>query len=190
MHALDKDLITQCKNNSREGFNALFKHFEKYIYSICYQYTNSKEDALDLTQEIFIKIYNGMSTFEEDRPIVPWIKKITINSCLNYLRDEKNSLNNISLNQTGTDSVISGPTDVEDSVISLDTQHIIEQSIHALPPEMKMAIILRHVHDMSYQDIGTAMTTPIGTIKTYLHRGRKLLQENLKKCGVYGRGSE
>ncbi|MCX7710393.1 MAG: RNA polymerase sigma factor [Clostridia bacterium] len=182
-------IIRLCKLNKREGYDALYKKYENYIYTICFHYSNSKEDALDLMQEVFIKIYKAMDRFEEGRPVLPWIKKITVNTCLNHVRVARG--NEISLNQEITEgdqpleNMIPDNTNIENEVICTDTKAVLQNSINQLQPDMKMAMILRHVNGMSYEEIGEAMSAPIGTIKTYLHRGRGILKEKLKRYGVW-----
>ena len=181
----EQAVIQQCKRNSREAYNLLFKKYEAYIYAICYRYTCSKEDALDLTQDVFIKIYRGMGDFEADRPLQPWIKRIAVNTCLNHVRNAP--VPPLSLQQPADreehtfETVLAGSEDVEAAVILADTSAVLRQSIATLPPEMKSAIVLRHVEGLSYKEIGDVLSAPVGTIKTYLHRGRNILREKLKR---------
>jgi len=82
-------LIRRCKNNDKEAFNYLLSQYEGYLYKICYYYTQNQEIALDIMQEVFIKIYKSIKDFDENRPLLPWLKRITINTCINYQRDYK-----------------------------------------------------------------------------------------------------
>jgi len=72
----DQKIIKLCKKNKREGFELLFKKYERYIYSICYSYTYSQQDALDLVQEVFLRIYRNFEKVDEKKPVSPWIKKL------------------------------------------------------------------------------------------------------------------
>lgn len=189
MQVLEGKIITQCKQNNREGYNALFQKYEGYIYTICYHYTHSQEDALDLVQEVFIGIYKGMAKFEEGKPLIPWIKRITVNTCLNYLRGKK--FTTVSLEQsvnyenTMRETAVADSVNIENTVMLAQTREVLEEAIAVLPPNMKMAVILRHINGMSYEEISNAMSVPIGTIKTYLYRGRSILREKLQKYGVW-----
>ncbi len=189
MRTSEEKIVKQCKHNDREGYETLFKTYEGYIYTICNYYTHSQEDALDLMQDVFIKIYRGMRNFEEGKPLLPWIKRITVNTCLNHLRTA--GISSISLyqaadhNENTIENTIADSTNVETTVILADTKATLLQTIAELPAEMKLAIILRHLDGMSYAEIGNAMSAPIGTIKTYLHRGRNILRKKLKQYGVW-----
>ena len=186
--SLEQRMIKQCKHNNREAYNTLFKNYEAYIYTICYRYTNSQEDALDLLQDVFIKIYQSIGKFEEGRPLLPWIKRITVNTCLNHVRSHKMPLlslqQSIDEDENTLENMIADDTDVATTVVLADTKAVLQQTIAGLPAEMKLAIILRHVDGMSYQEIGKTMSAPVGTIKTYLHRGRNILREKLKQYGI------
>ena len=88
MSVADNELVRLCKKNRREGYELLFKKYQRYIYSICFGFTGVKEDALDLTQEVYFKLYRSMAGFEQGRPLLPWIKRITTNTCLNFVRKD------------------------------------------------------------------------------------------------------
>lgn len=191
MEVPDQKIIKLCKKNKREGFDLLFEKYQRYIYSICYSYTYSQQDALDLVQEIFLRIYRGFDKVDDKKPISPWIKKISVNTCINFKRDNKNKASELSINSSANENdgtledVVSDRGLTEDRVVYLDTKKTLEESIRELPDEVKMAVLLRHIKGLSYNEIADLMSCPIGTVKTYLFRGKKLLKESLVKKGVW-----
>lgn len=188
MEAADKKIIHLCKEQKREGYNLLYQKYEKFIYKICYHYTASREDSLDLLQEIYIKLYKAVPGFNENYPVLPWIKKITVNTCLNFVRSKKDAV--LSLNAPVNDGeieaeeLIASSVSVEDDVSFADTKKVLQEMINNLPCEMRMAVILRHIENMRYEDIARTMAVPLGTVKTLIFRGRKILKENLKTAGI------
>jgi RNA polymerase sigma-70 factor (ECF subfamily) len=142
---------------------------------------------MDLLQEVFIKIYKSIEGFKEGNPILPWIKRITVNTCLNYVRGRPDT---ISLNEeideenNTLESLVPSGENVENEVIYSDTKRLIEKSIRKLPAEVRMAVILRHVKGMSYEEISKLMKCPLGTVKTYIYRGRETLRRELVKKGI------
>jgi len=183
----DEKIVALCKLNDIHGFDSLYTKYEKYIYKLCYYYTNSKEDSLDLLQDIYIKLYKSINNFDESKPLIPWIKRISINTCQNYLRDNKNVISasrNSRLPDDITNNNFSLYT-VEDEVNFNNTKHAINSAIKDLPNEYKSVIVLRHVECLSYKEISEYTSIPIGTVKTYLYRGRKLIKEYLKKEGIW-----
>ncbi len=189
MEISDEKLIRLCKANNREGYELFYQKYEKYIYRLCYYYTHSKEDALDLMQEVYIKTFRAFHSFEEGKPILPWLKRITVNTCLNFIRSHDNKKLSLSMpigeNESSLENIIAASIDVAEEVSCLDTKKILVQAIRTLPEDMKTAVILRHVDNMSYNEIGEVMALPIGTVKTYLFRGRRLLMETLKNEGIW-----
>lgn len=144
---------------------------------------------MDLLQEVYIRIYKGIQHFDGSRPFLPWLKTITVHECLNHIRHQKSKMQSmhISMDDEGhslTD-LIASTNSVEAEIAYLDTKKALTQGIQALPEDMKTAVILRHLESMSYQQIGEIMDIPIGTVKTYLFRGRRLLKDRLKNAGVW-----
>lgn len=189
MDSSERKLIRLCKKQNKEALNAIYIKYEKYIYSICYNYTHSKEDALDLLQDVFIKILKGISKFDENRPLLPWIKRITVNTCINFKRKKKAS---ISLDQVMTDDgqtlkdAIASQFNLENYILFQDTSNIINEEIARIDDKYRLPLILRHLHDMTYEEISQYTDLPLGTVKTNIYRGRKELKERLNKRGLWG----
>lgn len=189
MDSSEKKLIRQCKKQNKEALNAIYIKYEKYIYSICYNYTHSKEDALDLLQDVFIKILNGIHKFDENRPLLPWIKRITVNTCINFKRKMKPS---ISLDEVMTDDgqtlkdAIASQFNLENYILFQDTSNIINEEISKIEDKFRLPLILRHLHQMTYDEISAYTDLPLGTVKTNIYRGRKILKERLTARGLWG----
>lgn len=180
-------ILREYKKNNRKGLELIYDRYKKYVYTIAFHYAGNKEDALDIMQEVFISIFKAMNTFKEEYSLLPWIKKITVNKCLNFLRSRKV---NISLNET-TDSgdelqnIISSSEIIENTVVCKDTKKALEESIQRLPDRERMAILLRHMKQMKYEDIASTMKLPQGTVKTLIHKGRKSIKQDLVLQGVW-----
>lgn len=189
MDSSEKKLIKLCKQQNKDALNSIYLKYEKYIYKICYNYTHSKEDALDLLHDIFIKILNGIEKFDENRPLLPWIKRITVNTCINFKRKKRSS---ISLDEVMTDNgqtlkdAIASQFNLENYILFQDTSNIINEEISKIEDKYRLPLILRHLHDMSYEEISNYMDIPLGTIKTNIYRGRKQLKANLELRGLWG----
>lgn len=189
MDSIDMGLVKRCKNNEDVALEILFKRFEKYIYTLCFHYTHSKEDALDLVQDVFIKIIKNIKHFDETRPLLPWIKKITVHACLNYIRDAKPCL---SLDEVITDrgdllkDSVSSQFNLEDYILFNDTSRIIRECIGQIDERYRMPVILKHLEQMTYEEIASTLDLPIGTVRVHLYRGRKQLKALLSKREIWG----
>ena len=183
----DLSILKEYKNNNKKGLELVYSRYRKYVYAIAYHYAGNKEDALDITQEVFISVFKSMGNFKEQYSLIPWIKKITVNKCLSFLRARKE---NISLNEkteSGDElqNIISSD-DITDQLIACkDTKKALEEAIRKLPDRERMAILLRHMKQMKYEEIASNMKLPTGTVKTLIHNGRKSIKQNLMSLGVW-----
>lgn len=177
VNAFTVNLIRRCKNKDEDAYNQLISQHEAYLYRICYNYTRNKEEALDVMQEVYIKIFRGIHTFDENRPFIPWLKKITVNTLVNQRRN--NRLDETLLDQ---DSHLADKTNIEEQVISRDTGSIINELIAELPEAYRLAITLRYHEEMSYDEIASALEQPLGTVKSNVYRARSLLRQKMQTC--------
>lgn len=171
------------QKKDRSAYVELFKMYERYLYSICYSYTQNEQDSLDLVQESYLKVFNGMAGFDESMPFHPWIRRICVNTCLNFRRGIKNNI--ISLNkdddsESSYDEKYVSDCDVEDTVEKMETREIIKKGLKDLPENYRMALVLRYYDDMSYQEISELLRRPLGTVKTDIYRAKAMLKKNLE----------
>lgn len=186
MDSSDAGILKIYSKNKHQGLELLYERYKKYVYTIAYHYAGNREDALDLTQEVFVSIFKNLDGFKVEFSLLPWVKRITVNRCLNFLRDRKQSLSLDRTDEDG-DSIrdhLSSSEDTESQVFYLDTKQSLEKAIRNLPPNERMAVILRHMKGMKYEEIAKIMNLPLGTVKTSLHRGRNNIKESLKKDGT------
>jgi RNA polymerase sigma-70 factor, ECF subfamily len=185
------NLIRRCKKNEGDAYNQLLRQYEAYLYRICYNYTRNKEEALDMMQEVYIKIFRGLRTFDESRPLLPWLKRITINTLINH--SNKNRLAETSLDgnwssedvnnqNTNPQSYLAAATNIEEQVIESYTRNIIDKLIVELPKTYRIALALRYNEDMSYDEIASVLDLPLGTVKNNIYRARKMLRQRMQAC--------
>lgn len=179
----DSEIIKQCKKYDERSLVYLFHKYEKYLFNLCYGYTQNDNDALDLVQEIYIKVFNNIAKFNEDFPFRPWLRRIAVNTCLNYKRTIKSNV--ISLNRENDDGIeiqdnIASDYNVEQDILNSDTTKIIKQNIKKLPSKYRMIISLRYFEDLSYNQIAEVLHEPMGTVKTDIYRAKAMLKKSLK----------
>jgi RNA polymerase sigma-70 factor, ECF subfamily len=180
---IDQEIIIRCKKNDKAALIYLFHKYEKYLYNLCYGYLQNEQDALDLVQEIFIKVFNNLSRFDEKRPFHPWIRKISVNTCLNFKRDKKNNV--ISLNYEISDEItvqdtIASAENIEKEIVDEDVRKTIRDNIKTLPKHYRLIIVLRYYEDLSYNEISILLNKPSGTIKTDIYRAKAMLKKSLE----------
>ena len=186
----DHNLIIRYREGDEEACRLLLSRYEDYVYRLCFQLSPSREDALDLTQEALVKVLTGLDKFQLGRPFKPWLRQVTVNSCLNCLR--RRELETISLEQPVAEDVVLGDTIVgdignpEESTEWQDAREVIQREVSRLPPQQRLVLVMRHQEDLSYEEIAATTGLPLGTVKTYLFRARQQLRSKL--VGVYGWG--
>lgn len=186
MNTSDAGILKIYQHNKYQGLELLYGRYKKYVYTLAYHYAGNKEDALDLTHEVFVSILKSLDSFKTEFSLLPWIKRITINKCLNFIRDKKVS---ISLNQASEDELelqdlVHSKENTEDTIVFQDTQQALSKAISLLPPQERMAVILRHFKGMKYEEIAKVMALPLSTVKNSLHRARKTMKVNLENDGL------
>ncbi len=187
MEIQDEKIVRLCKKNNRDGYRMLYDKYKRYVYTLCYRSTFNQEDATDLLQEVFLKVFKALPRFDERKPLLPWIKRIAVNLLINY--SKRNSRNEICTDFLEEDQGALIPADYQESPEErfqrVERFSAIEKSIVELPGNERTAIILRHFEGKSYEEIARLMTCPLGSVKTYLYRARRLLREKLIKKGLW-----
>ena len=185
------NLIRRCNNNDEYAYNQLISQYEAYLYRICYSYTRNKEDALDMMQEIYIKIFRGLKTFDETMPLMPWLKRVAINALINNSKNKRLAetsfdghwAKNEYIEETNTPGYyLATEGSIEEEVIYKDTQTIIDRLISELPESYRLALTLRYHEDMTYDQIASFLSQPLNTAKSNVYRARKMLRQKMLAC--------
>lgn len=176
----DEELIKSAVNGNMDAFEALIKKYEKLIYVICYRMFNNVEDAKDVSQEVFLKIYKNMGKAIGKGSFKSWVGTVTNNACIDVLRTKKKIIS--------LDSPIAGDEDFkldipdteplpDEKLINKENKEIILSSIEKLPSDYKSIIVLREMNNLSYEEISEILKINIGTVKSRISRSRKKLSE-------------
>lgn len=181
---VDLNLISRCKKYDKSALMELFKMYEKYLYRLCYTYSQNQQDALDLVQEIYIKVFKNINQYNEAMAFNPWIRKIAVNTCLNFKRSIKGnilSLNYKYENDSLLEDMLAADYDIEEEFQNKDLKRLIEENLKNMPENYRLIIMLRYYDDLSYSDISELLNKPLGTVKTELYRAKLLLKKQLER---------
>lgn len=178
----DYEIIAACKDKQEDACHELMRRYEGYVFKLCFNFTGQREDALDLTQEVFFKVFNNLSSYQLGRPFKPWLRQVAVNMAINSIQKHSSPL---SLDQPLAD----GKATLADTLAATDdpareiewqeTGQILKDAIKRLPQVYRLIVVLRHQEGMTYQEIADASGIPLGTVKTYLFRARSLLRKDL-----------
>jgi RNA polymerase sigma factor, sigma-70 family len=188
-------LVRRCVGGDAAAWEEIVQRFHRRIYSICYRFAGDSENAQDLTQEVFIKMYRTLSTFDASKgAFMTWVTTITRNLLVDHFRKSKGDRITDSLDTTSAEHEEAQPLSEQiadqglspdAAVQSRETREMVHFALQKLSPELREAVILRDLQDMDYREIATALKVPEGTVKSRINRGRaelaRLLQRTYKQ---------
>jgi len=184
-------LVRRCIAGEAAAWEEIVQRYHKRIYNICYRFSGSPDQAQDLTQEVFIKMYGSLKSYDSQRAaFMTWMTTITRNLLVDYFRKSKQ--------ERMTDSLDSAPSEHEDAmplseripdkasppdarVQSRETKEAVHRALQKLSPDLREAVILRDLQDMDYREIATVLRVPEGTVKSRINRGRAELARLLQR---------
>ena len=180
MAELDNALIEEARQDPR-AFGELVLRYQDRLHNFLYRMTGNREDAQDLTQEVFIRIYKALPRFRPEAPFRPWMYKIAVNLAINHAKGRRKTA------ELDDDFPSSGPlASPENMAVVREVQQTIRRAIMELPDAYRAIVLMRHIDELSYEEIAQTLEVPLGTAKVRLHRARQLLQEKLAAAGVKG----
>ena len=188
-------LIRRCLAGDAAAWEELVEQYHRRIYNICFRFAGSAADAQDLTQEVFVKMYRTLNTYDAGRgAFVTWVTAITRNLLVDHFRRTKQERLTDSLDGTPAerDDAMPLSEQIRDGRPAPDARAETEQlgeAVHRalgrLSPDLREAVILRDLQDMDYKEIATVLKVPEGTVKSRINRGRaelaRLLQRTYKQ---------
>jgi RNA polymerase sigma-70 factor, ECF subfamily len=183
---LTESFTDTCRREERQAFDELVHRHHKQAYNIAYRMTGNHADAEDLTQEAFIRAFRFFGQYRRELPFENWLYRIMSNAFVDMLRRKPKaqirSLDQPIQTEDGEatmDIADLGPTP-EERVLSNELDSRIQSALMTMPEDFRLAVIYADVEGLSYEEIADAMKCSIGTVRSRLHRGRKILRERLK----------
>lgn len=175
----DEALVTMTLNGQSVAFEELVRRYERQLYSLTIRMMNNQEDANDVAQDIFIKIYHALPKFDENRKFFSWMYKIALNVCYDALKKRPPENQNLDNIIDFAPLIPEKETSPEEYFEAKENSSLVQQAISELPESFRVPILLRFMEEMSYQQISEVMELPVSTIETRLYRGKALLQKRL-----------
>ncbi|MGH7483938.1 MAG: sigma-70 family RNA polymerase sigma factor [Longimicrobiales bacterium] len=182
-------MIARAREGSERAYRELIRRYERPVFSLIYRIVRDREKAEDLAQDTFIKVLNAIDRYNPEYKFSSWIFKIAHNTALDDVR--RKEIPTLSLDGSphitneeeaaARAPVVASHEPSPDALVEQNwLGGEIEAAIATLREDYRTAIVLRHVDDLPYEEIAQIMDVPLGTVKTYIHRGRKELRERLE----------
>lgn len=183
----DRDLVTRAVTGREDAFEELVRRYQRPIAAYVYRMVGDYEAALDLTQEVFIKVYNSLRRYRSEFKFSTWIYKIAHNSAVDHLRRYSNralALTNEFEGEQYDLPLESRRLSPEQESEKAERRAEIEQVVRGLPMAYRELVLLRHSHDMSYDEIAEVTGLPLGTVKNRLFRARETMRQQFIQRGI------
>ncbi len=183
MEQEDAELVRQTLCGNTAAYNGLVLRYQRQVYNLAYRMLGNAEDSGDLVQETFLRAYGALASFRQDASFLTWLYKIASNLCIDQLRSRK-AKSALSLDveleegrEPAADARACGP---EEAAVRDAVQEIVHHAILNLPEKYRVVVVMRHLQDMSVDDIARVLELPTGTVKTHLFRAREMLRGRLR----------
>jgi len=176
----DTQLVRQCLTGDTRAFDELVRKYQKPLYHLALRMVRDRDDAMDVVQGVFVKVYQKLGSYDDRYGFFSWIYRIAINESINFTnRARKNEEY-----QSGESIVLAPTQEVARNAAALSDE--IVEAIEMLKPDYRMVIVLKHYHDFSYQEMAEVLGVPEKTIKSRLFTARQLLKDILTARGITG----
>jgi RNA polymerase sigma-70 factor (ECF subfamily) len=172
MPGTETELLARVISGDREAFDSIMRAQEDRVFSVCLRILGDRENALDATQDTFLTVFRKAAQFKGDSALGTWIYRIAVNTCYDQIRRSA---------RRPTEALPEHlePRDAaaEDAIESAGLRPEIQRALAALPPDFRAAVVLSDLEGMSLPDVAEALDIPVGTVKSRVFRGRRLLAE-------------
>jgi RNA polymerase sigma-70 factor (ECF subfamily) len=179
----DTALVLASQAGDQDAFALLVQRHQRRVFNLVYRMLQQYEEASEVTQEAFLAAWQGLAGFRRNALFSTWLYRIAYNCALKQLEQRKrdNALQ-VAIQAEQTD-LIDSDEKVSAQLEARDRQKVVREHLSTLPAKYRIVLILRHLQEMTYEEMAEILTLPIGTIKTHLFRARKLLKEHLEAFG-------
>ncbi len=173
-------LISRCQEGDQEALKQIFDLYHNKVYRVAYGVLRHREEALDIVQEVFIKLFRSIRDFKRESRLSTYLYRMTVNTAIDHLR-KMGKARVSSLDEEEAIQPAEEPERRPDRIfLYKELEGKVNEALNKLPVDQRTAMVLREVEGLSYQEIAETMKSSIGTVMSRLHYGRKRMQELLK----------
>jgi RNA polymerase sigma-70 factor (ECF subfamily) len=185
--AIDEELVARAQKRDEDAFEQLVLKYQRYVFNLAYRVLNDRTEAEDVTQEAFIRAWRGLPRFRAQAQFKTWLYRIVHNLCLNRRPGLQRELSHIE----PLEEILADPAP---SLAGLSESHermaLLHHQLEQLPEKYRLVLTLRHLQNVSYQEIAEVLGLPMGTVKTHIYRARRALADRLFEWEQQANGNE
>ncbi len=181
---IDLELVRRVQAGDKSAFDVLVLKYQQKVINLVTRYVHDPHIAMDVSQESFIKAYRGLKNFRGDSAFYTWLYRISINTAKNYLVSKKRRMPDDDIDAQEAEQYDGGGklreiSTPEREALTDEIQATVQSAIDALPDDLRIAIILRELEGLSYEEISETMSCPIGTVRSRIFRARESIEAEL-----------
>jgi RNA polymerase sigma-70 factor (ECF subfamily) len=173
------ELIQEAVRGSQQAFRAIVETYQGFVYAVAFRFVNDSQDAEDLTQEVFVRLWKNLHTYKQEMKLTTWLYKIVTNRCLDFLKSRygRERKNKVDIDRSNFVSDYSTP---EKEFQQQELARIIQTAADELTPKQKAVFILRDLEGLSPEEVSESLSMSPGNVKSNLFYARKRMTEKLK----------
>ncbi len=175
----DLELVEAFRNGRTEAFNELVRRYQEKVYWIARRIVRTHEDADDVVQDVFVRVYNSLADFRVESGFYTWIYRITVNVALNAVRAKKVK-DLFRMDDSAEQAVDSEPTP-DEQLEQSEYEELLKKAIERLPAKQKLVFTMRHVDQMGYEEIAAVLHKSVGGLKANYFHALKKIQEYMRR---------
>ena len=178
------ELVAACLDGDQGAWDLIVRRYRHKVFNVAYTFVGRHEEAEDLTQEIFLKVFKALSTFDRRANFQTWLVSVARNLCIDHYRrvrreretfDRRVDVAQLSPAATGPDPAA--------RLQGVDRRELLRQALREVPATLRDAVVLRDIQDLAYDEIARRLTLPVGTVKSRISRGRRELARQIARLG-------
>lgn len=172
----DDELVRRCRSGEASAMRSLVERFEADVFALSVRLLRHRQDAEDVTQEVFVRVFRSLGSWDSTRPLRPWIQAIAVNRCRTCLGKRGRVPQPVEhLNAVPDRPAPAPPSELVQAI---------EAAVGELRADYREVFVLFHEHGQSYEEIAVVLDRPVGTVKTWLHRARSQVFDRLRSAGL------
>jgi RNA polymerase sigma-70 factor (ECF subfamily) len=178
----DSILVREARGGDTRAYGELVRRYQDRVYTLIYGLIQNHDDALDLTQDVFLRAYGSLRHFREQAVFYTWLYRIALNACIDFNRRKKRHPEPCSLHDQGLGEIGFEPWDrrpTSQPELALENKELgrlLRRAIQRLPEPQRMAVVLHDIEGLQHKEIAALLNCPIGTVKSRIQRGRSELR--------------
>jgi RNA polymerase sigma-70 factor (ECF subfamily) len=175
-------VIQRCLNGDQSAWDLIVRQYWRKVFNVAYKFVGRHDEAEDLAQDIFLKVFKSLDTFDRRANFQTWLISVSRNLCIDHYRSVRKERETI--NRDVNASELSPASPDEGPVAAMEQQDrvvLLRQALAALPEPLRKAVLMRDIQERSYQEIAETLRLPEGTVKSRINRGRTELARQIRK---------